>query len=141
MILLDTNIISEVMRANPAANVLAWLDAQETHSMFISTVTIGEIAYGLRIMPTGKRRDQLGGRFSQFVALGFTQRILSYDESAARAYGDIMATRKEVGRPMSVPDGQIAGIARANNLGLATRNLRDFEHCGIALVDPFTTSN
>ena len=137
VILLDTNVVSEVMRTSPAENVLTWLNRQDAGKLFTSTVTIGEIAYGLRIMPSGKRRAGLGERFERFVALAFDGRVLAYDEAAARAYGELMGERKELGRPMSVPDGQIAAIARSAHLSVATRNVPDFERCGIELVDPF----
>ncbi len=137
MILLDTNVVSEVMRTSPAPTVLAWLNEQRSESLFVPAITIGEIAYGLRILPVGKRRSALADRFERFVALAFDERVLAYDESAARAYGDLMGERKESGRPMSVPDGQIAAIARSRHLSVATRNVSDFERCGIDVIDPF----
>ncbi len=139
MILVDTNIVSEVMRVAPSGAVLAWLNDQDSNSLHIATITIGEIEYGLglRILPAGKRRVQLKDRFEQFIARAFARRILAFDESAARAYGDVMGLRKEIGRPMSVPDGQIAAIARSNGFAIATRNVGDFEECGIDLIDPF----
>lgn len=137
MILLDTNIVSEVMRVSPAETVLTWLNGQDSSKLCVSAITIGEVAYGLRILPHGRRRSELGERFERFIALAFDQRVLPYDESAARAYGDLMGECKELGRPMSVPDGQIAAIARSNYLSVATRNLSDFEHCGLELIDPF----
>ena len=90
-------------------------------------------------MPDGKRRSGLRERFERFVALAFDQRVLAYDESAARIYGDLMGDRKELGLPMSVPDGQIAAIARLNHLAVATRNVVDFENCGIDVVNPFAS--
>lgn len=105
----------------------------------MSSITIGEITYGLRILPDGKRRSGLRERFERFVALAFDQRVLAYDESAARIYGDLMGDRKELGLPMSVPDGQIAAIARLNHLAVATRNVVDFENCGIDVVNPFAS--
>lgn len=138
MILLDTNVVSEVMKVRPAESVLAWLDAQDSNRLYVSAVTIGEIAYGLRLLPDGKRRSELRERFERFVALAFDQRILAYDESAARVYGELMGERKELGRPMSLPDGQIAAIARRNHLAIATRNVADFENCGVDIVNPFS---
>ena len=137
MILLDTNVVSEVMRPSPSPTVLDWLNGQRSEGLFMSTVTIGEIAYGLRILPVGKRRSALGERFERFVALAFDRRVLAYDEPAARACGELMGERKELGRPMSVPDGQIAGIARSRHLSVATRNVSDFERCGVEIIDPF----
>jgi len=137
MILVDTNVVSEVMKVAPSETVVTWLNSQKSSSLFISTITIGEIEYGLRILPTGKRRMRLKERFERFISLAFAQRILPYDETAARTYGDIMGFRKEIGHPMSIPDGQIAAIAKIDGLTISTRNTSDFEDCGIELVDPF----
>lgn len=137
MILLDTNIISEVMRKKPSATVLAWLNAQDASTLYVSSVTIAEICYGLRILPEGQRRWHLQQTFEDFVAQGFELRVLDFTEAAARHYADIMGYRRELGRPMSLPDGQIAGIARSLRFTLATRNVADFEECGIAVVNPF----
>jgi predicted nucleic acid-binding protein len=138
MILLDTNVVSEVMKAVPLEIVVDWLNGQNSSSLYVSAITIGEIAYGLRILPDGKRRLRLSDKFEQFISLAFAQRVLAYDEPAARIYGEIMGSRKESGRPMSVADGQIASIARSKHLTVATRNTVDFEECGVDLIDPFT---
>ena len=140
MILLDTNVVSEVMKVSPAEVVLNWLNQQESSALYVSTITIGEIAYGLRILPDGKRRAALSDKFEQFIAQAFAQRVVDYDEPAARVYGEIMGVRKESGRPMSVPDGQIAAIARCSHLAVATRNVADFEACGVELIDPFASA-
>jgi len=137
MILLDTNVISEIMKVAPSDAVVNWLNDQRSGALYVSAVTIGEIEYGLRILPAGGRRMRLKERFERYVALAFAQRVLAFDEAAARIYGEIMGLRREIGRPMSVPDGQIAAIARLNGLQVATRNTRDFEDCGIELIDPF----
>lgn len=139
MILLDTNVVSEVMKTRPAEAVVRWLNGQKSEKLYLSSITIGEIGYGLRILPDGKRRSGLRERFERFVALAFDQRVLAYDESAARVYGDLMGDRKELGLPMSVPDGQIAAIARLNHLAVATRNVVDFANCGIDVVNPFAS--
>lgn len=140
MILLDTNIVSEVMKVTPAEVVLNWLNQQESSALYVATITIGEIAYGLRILPDGKRRTSLTDKFEQFIAQAFAQRVIDYDEPAARVYGEIMGARKESGRPMSIPDGQIAAVARCNHLCVATRNVADFEPCGVDLINPFSTA-
>ncbi|MEA3410198.1 MAG: type II toxin-antitoxin system VapC family toxin [Pseudomonadota bacterium] len=141
MILIDTNVISEIMKVEPSEAVVSWLNDQKSDALYVSAVTIGEIEYGLRVMPIGKRQLRLKERFERFVSLAFAQRVLAYDETAARAYGENMGLRKETGRPMNIPDGQIAAIARANTLTVATRNTRDFEDCGIELIDPFLHSS
>lgn len=140
MILLDTNIVSEAMKTSPADNVLAWLNEQDSDKLYVSAITIGEIVYGLRILPDGKRRLGLCEKFEQFIALAFDQRVLAYDELATRAYGELMGHRKALGRPMSVPDGQIAAIARSRHLAVATRNVPDFENCSVDVIDPFMTA-
>ena len=137
MIVIDTNIVSEIMKVAPSETVVNWLNNKKSSSLYVSTITLGEIEYGLRILPAGKRRLQLKERFERFVSLAFAQRVLAYDEAAARTYGEVMGLRKEIGRPMSVPDGQIAAIARSNGLTVATRNTGDFEDCGVELIDPF----
>jgi predicted nucleic acid-binding protein len=137
MILIDTNVISEVMRVSPSLHVLEWLNRQESNALYMSSITVGEIEYGLRILPAGRRRLELKERFERFISMAFAQRVLAFDEPAARTYGDLMGLRKELGRPMSVPDGQIAAIARSGGLAIATRNTRDFDACGVDVVDPF----
>ncbi len=137
MIILDTNIVSEIMKSAPSRTVLDWLNAQDTASLYVTTITLAEISYGLRLLPDGQRRRLLVERFEQFIARAFDQRILSFDEAAACAYGDIMGHRKELGRPISVTDGQIAAIARVNGFGIATRNTRDFDDSQIMLTNPF----
>jgi predicted nucleic acid-binding protein len=137
MILLDTHVVSEVMKARPAEAVVAWLNGQDSEKLYVSSITIGEIAYGLRLLPDGKRRSGLRQRFEQFIAVAFDQRVLNYDESAARIYGELMGDRKELGLTMSVPDGQIAAIARRDHLSVATRNVLDLEDCGIEVINPF----
>lgn len=139
MILLDTNVVSALMAPAPQASVLEWVDSQPTDTLYLSTITIAEIAYGLQTLPDGKRRRDLEERFRDFVAGGFAYRILPFDEKAAYLYGEIMGHRRKVGRPMSVLDGQIAAIARAHRLALATRNTRDFEDCGLEIRNPFET--
>ncbi|MHB8949516.1 MAG: PIN domain-containing protein [Rhodoferax sp.] len=137
MIVVDTNVISEVMRPLPLPAVLKWLNAQDGNELFISTVTLAEIAYGLRVLPEGQRRWQLHSRFEQFVTQAFEERVLDFTAVAARAYAEIMAHRKEIGRPLSLPDGQIASIAHVHGFALATRNIKDFEDCGLELINPF----
>lgn len=137
MIIVDTNIISEFMTSPPAGVVLDWLNAQNTLSLYITSISIAEIGYGLRCMPKGKRQHLLKERFQQFVTTAFGSRVLSFDEAAAGLYGEIKGYRKEIGRPLSDLDGQIAAIARVREFSVATRNIKDFEECGIQLINPF----
>lgn len=139
MILLDTNIVSAVMAPSPPPEVLNWLGAQQTSDLYLATISIAEIGYGLALLPEGRRRRSLHERFEIFVAQAFEQRILAFDEEAAQLYGEVMGHRKHLGRPLSSLDGQIASIARAHHQMIATRNVRDFEECGIDLVNPFAS--
>jgi predicted nucleic acid-binding protein len=138
LIILDTNVVSEFMASPPAGLVLNWLNAQDTTSLYLSTITIAEIGFGLSAMSAGKRRRLLSEHFERFVATAFDQRILSFDENAARIYGDILGHRQKIGRPMSSFDGQIAAIARSKGFAVATRNVKDFEDCEIVLINPFS---
>lgn len=137
MILLDTHVVSETMRPVPDHAVIEWLNQRETTSLYLSTITIAEIQYGLALLAKGERRTDLEGRFQRFVSEGFAERVLSFDMAAANEYGIVMATRRSMGRPMSSLDGQIAAIARAHNSTLATRNKKDFDMCGIEVLNPF----
>lgn len=125
------------MARDPEDVVLEWLNHQETDGLYISTVTIAEIGFGLNVLPAGGRRRNLEERFDRFVASGFAHRVLPFDEKAARLYGELMGYRRRRGRPMSVLDGQIAAIARASHFAIATRNVRDFEDCGLQILNPF----
>ena len=138
VIIVDTNVISEFMTSPPAAPVLAWLNAQNARSLYMTTISIAEISYGLQMLPDGKRRRLLQQRFEQFLTLAFGTRILAFDAKSARLYGRIRAHRKAVGRPLSAFDGQIAAIAHAHDYAVATRNVKDFQDCGIELINPFT---
>jgi len=137
MIILDTNIVSEMMKTAASRTVLDWLNIQDAGSLYLTTITIAEIDYGLRLLPDGQRRRLLTERFNLFVARAFDQRILNFDEASAHAYGDIMGHRKELGRPISVTDGQIAAIAKTNGFSIATRNIKDFDDSQIMLINPF----
>ena len=137
MIVLDTNVVSAVMMPSPPPSVISWLNDQPSDLVFLPTVAIAEIAYGLQALPEGKRRRGLRERFERFVAEGFGQRILAFGEPAAHEYGALMAHRRSIGRPMSVLDGQIAAIARTAGAAVATRNVRDFQECGLTILDPF----
>jgi toxin FitB len=137
MIVLDTNVVSEMMRATPAPNVVAWLNGQDASLLFLTAVTVGEIRYGLRVLPQGKRRRSLEEGFERILAEAFPGRILVFDEAAAHRYGEIMGRRQEIGRPLAILDGQIASIAWSNGCSVATRNVQDFLDCGVEVINPF----
>jgi predicted nucleic acid-binding protein len=140
MIIIDTNVVAELMKASPAGEVVSWMNDQEASMLFLTTITLGEIGYGLEILPQGKRRLQLEQGFERVIAEAFTGRILAFDEEAARLYGVLMGRRKAIGRPLSTLDGRIASIARARGCAVATRNVRDFVECGLDILNPFELS-
>lgn len=137
MILLDTNVISEIMKPLPDGHVIDWMNATTSNSLFVSTITIAEIHYGLELLPDGRRRIDLESRFQQFLSRGFDQRVVSFDVPAARLYGTLMAHRRRTGTPLASLDGQIASIARVHGFAVATRNGDHFADCGVELVNPF----
>lgn len=137
MIILDTNVLSELMKAGPAASVVEWATSQPTSRLFITAVTQGEILYGIGLLPKGKRRDRIAHAAKAMFAEDFNDRILAFNSDAAAAYADIAVARRRQGRPISQFDAQIAAIARSSGAALATRNVGDFEGCGIELVNPW----
>ena len=137
MILLDTNVVSELMRTAPEPAVVRWMNHQPSSLVHLAAVSIAEIRYGIRILPRGHRRDDLQHRFARFVSSGFAERVLDFDWDAASLYGEIVGSRREIGRPISVVDGQIAAVARGRRCQLATRNVTDFEACGLELINPW----
>lgn len=140
MIILDTHILSELMKSEPELTVIAWLNKQVATQLYITTVSIAEITYGLNSLPEGKRRDALNSAFNQAINNAFKHRIISFDEAAAYAYGTLMSKRKKMGRPLNSLDGQIAAIALISSATLATRNLCDFVDCNIELINPFAAT-
>ncbi len=137
MVLLDTNVVSEVMRAAPNAEVLAWMDDLPARRLFVSTVTEAEIRTGIAILPAGGRRRLLADAVERTLGTLFSGRVLPFDSDAARAYADIAAARRASGRPISQTDCQIAAIASSRGMAVATRNLRDFFGTGVEVIDPW----
>lgn len=137
MILLDTNVVSEMMRPEPEAAVLAWLRAQALRGLATTAVTTAEIRYGLARLPDGRRRRALEERFGLFLLRGFDRRILPFDAAASEIYGEIVAGREREGLPIQVLDAQIAAIARCRGAVVATRDVSGFAGCGVEVVDPW----
>lgn len=137
MIILDTNIVSELMKQAPSKMLLSWIDEQDSADLYVTSITIAEIMYGLHILPSSKRRTQLETAFDMTMREAFAYRILPFDDKAAHQYGELMAKSKAQGQTMSVCDGQIAAIALTYQFTLATRNIKDFTKTGVSLVDPF----
>ena len=136
-ILLDTNVLSEVLRSAPSASVLSWLSAQSPESLFVSAVTQAEMALGAGLLPVGKRRDALQRALAALFEQDFAGRVLPFDGDAVPSYVEVVVRRRSAGRPMSQFDAQIAAIARHHGASVATRNIADFEGCGLTLVDPW----
>lgn len=137
MIVLDTNILSELMRPIPEPRVVAWLAAQPAASVFVTTVTQAELLYGVAVLPAGRRRVKREGAVAGMLQEDFAGRLLPFDGAAAHAYAAIAAERRLAGRPISQFDAQIAAICRSRAADLATRNTADFEGCGIQVVNPW----
>jgi predicted nucleic acid-binding protein len=137
MIILDTNVISELMASAPAENVERWVSLAPPTSLYTTCITQAEILFGVRLLAKGKRRDRIELAASAVFDTVFAGRVLPFGSDAARAYARIAAERRRRGKPISVLDAQIAAIARASGARLATRNLADFAGCGIEVVDPW----
>lgn len=138
MILLDTNVLSELMRAKPAPQVLEWVDAQPAGDLVITSITVAEILYGIATMPDGKRKQGLLDAASVMFDEDFAGNILPFDADAAVHYAEIAAETEAKGRVVDMADAQIAAIGRLHDAVIATRNIRHFETLGVALVDPWS---
>jgi predicted nucleic acid-binding protein len=137
MIVLDTNVLSELLRPAPAPRVLAWVGRQPRASLFVTSMTRAEVFYGIHVLPRGRRRQALWDATDKLFAQLFRGRMLSFDGDAADAYAEIMAARKSGGRRMSQSDAVIASVARSRGASLATRNVKDFVDCGIEIINPW----
>jgi len=139
VILLDTNVLSALMRREADPVVIAWLDALPPESVWTTAITVFEIRFGLEILAKGRRRKALEDAFSRALHEDFDGRVLPFDDAAAQASAVIAARQREAGRPVEIRDVEIAGIAVARRAALATRNTRYFDGAGIALIDPWAS--
>ena len=137
MILLDTDVVSELMRASPDAAVRRFLAAQRLETLFLPSLVVAEIRYGLAWLPEGRRRADLESLFERFLAEGFADRVLPFDATCAARYARARAAREAAGRPIALADALIGGMALAHGATLATRNMTDFEGLGATLVNPW----
>ena len=137
MIVLDTNVLSEIVRPVPAAEVLRWVAGHPSSMLYTTTITQAEILYGLELMPKGKRRAALEFALTAMFEEDFEDRILPFDSDAARAFAQVAVSRRAAGFAVAQMDAQIAAIARSRGAKLATRNIQDFEHCGVTLENPW----
>ena len=141
MWILDTNVVSELMRPEPEPRVMKWLGARPGGSLFLTSVVEAELRYGLALLPAGRRRTDLTGALEDMLDQDFAERILPFDRSAARIYAEIVSSRRKQGRPMSHFDGQIAAIAQSRDAGVVTRNENDFADCDIEVINPWQPRN
>lgn len=137
MIILDTNVVSEPLRQRPHSGVVAWLDAQVVETLYLTTISLAELRYGIAALPAGKRRTRLRDRFeTEFVPL-FTDRVLAFDEPATLAYAELRANTGRTGRAIGDYDALIAAIAIQSGYAVATRDTTPFEAAGVAVINPF----
>lgn len=140
MIVLDTNVLSELMRPKPSPRVMAWISRHPATELFTTSVTEAEIFYGIELLTRGKRREELLAAAEGMFAEDFVGRVLGFDSETARAFAKIAAYRRGLGKPIHHADAQIAAITRVRGAMLATRNIEDFEDCGLDIIDPWNGS-
>jgi hypothetical protein len=137
VILLDTNVVSEPLKPTGNPSVLAWIDAQAVETLYLSTIGLAELRYGIAALPDGKRKETLRRRLDERVVPVFADRILPFSIEAAAAYARLRARARAAGKAIGTVDGYIAAIAAAHNLALATRDVSPFEAAGLAVIDPW----
>lgn len=139
MILLDTNVVSEAMKPEPDPAVRSWLDEQTAETLFLPSVTIAELMFGIGSLPKGKRKDRLTAALDGVLEL-FADRILPFDTGAARRYADLAVKARAAGKGFPTPDGYIAAIAAAHDFAVASRDASAFAAAGLTVIDPWTAS-
>lgn len=137
MIVLDTNVLSALMRTNPEAVVVEWLDRQPADSVWLTSITVFEARFGLALLPKGRRRSGLERAFDRVLTEDLSSRVLAFDEMAAETAAQLAAGRRRAGRIVDLRDTLIAGIAQARRATIATRNTRHFEGLDVPVVDPW----
>ena len=136
MIVLDTNVVSEAMKAAPNPAVLAWLDEQAAETLYLSSVTLAELLFGIGVLPAGRRKEALTQMLDGLLAL-FEDRVLAFDTDAARRYADLAVTARAVGKGFPTPDGYIAAIAKARGFTVATRDVAPFKAASLNVINPW----
>lgn len=137
MILIDTNVISELWKFEPDSNVLAWIDAQAIETLHLSVITVAELRYGLATMPEGKRRTIYQERLEREVLPAFASRVLAFDLDTSKTYAQLMARARAEGRAIAQADGYIAATAAAHGLIVVTRDTSPFEAAGLGVINPW----
>lgn len=140
MIILDTNVISETLRPNPHYNVLTWLNEKDNDDLYLSAIVLAELFSGVACMPEGKRQREFRNKLEEAVQIRFDEQTLPFDTLCALQYAELMGRNQRHGRIMSMADTQIAATCLHYGATLATRNTKDFTHCGIELIDPWQAS-
>ena len=137
MIVLDTNVVSELMRKDAAAEVVAWVDRHPGDQVFVTAVTAAELLHGVARLPDGRRKQSLAAKVRDLINVDFEDHVLPFSSESAHHYAEIVASREQSGRPISMADAQIAAICRQYDLGLGTRNTKDFADTGIRTINPW----
>jgi predicted nucleic acid-binding protein len=137
--LLDTNVLSEVMKSQPSAAVAAWMRRQPLRSLYTAALCQGEILAGIAVLPQGRRRAELETMATAIFTQDFEGRILPFGSEAAAPYAELFALRRQMGRPIEIADLIIAATARAHNAVVVTRDAGGFEGCGLTVIDPWQT--
>lgn len=137
MIILDTDVVSELMRDRPTETVIEWVDQQIGGDLYLSAISVAELLYGVARLPAGRRRRTLPSQVEAMIAEDFDHRVFSFDEVAAAHYAEIVVGREHSGRPITISDAQIAAICRSQGARLATRNVDDFTDTGITVINPW----
>jgi predicted nucleic acid-binding protein len=137
VIVLDTNVVSEILRHQPDPGVLQWFDAQDPHELWLTSVVAAELMFGIAKMPQGARQRQLAQAMSTMLEQDFAARVLAFDLNCASVYADLVARQQRQGRAIAMADAQIAATCLANAAQLATRNSKHFEELGLTLINPW----
>ena len=137
MIVLDTNVLSELMRPAPSERVVRWVAGQPTTSLYTTSITQAEILHGIMLLPSGRRRSALESAAGAMFSEDFGGRVLPFGSEAALTYARIAVQRRRAGRPISHFDAQIAAIARSAGAAIATRNVADYDACGVEIINPW----
>ena len=140
MILLDTNVVSEPLKPNADPTVVAWIDAQVIETLYLSTVSVTELRYGIAVLPDGKKKESLRTSLDKRILPLFESRILSFDMEAAKICAEVRVRARAAGQAIGTADSYIAGIAAAKGLTVATRDTQPFEAAGVAVINPWNTA-
>ena len=137
MIVVDTNVISEVLKPHPDELVQRWLQSEPIDNVYVTSITKAELLYGLALLPDGRRKEALASAIQRFFFERVAHPVIAFSDEDVLHYAPISAYRRRIGRPIRELDGQIAAITKSRGFAVATRNVRDFQHCGIQVINPW----